>query len=235
VATLAEKRNFSNQELAMVAPVNFVAVQAVLRYGRMLKCERSSLFGVTLVTKIVYRVSLHHPWSKASMDFMAITAFYPAFIHRMMGLFVLLGPDVLVAGIAEIGLPSLQRLIRRPMNGMAVVARYISGFMFAHIPGGQMLRRFMTGKAFRYPCSQINAPIENDNGHPFASAFFNMLGTRAMTGFAPFPIRGISGNRFFAMNRFGEPFVIGLMAILAGFRTRILRIPSYNFRRAEDE
>jgi hypothetical protein len=123
----------------MVAPVNFVAVQAVLRYRRMLKCEGSSFFGVTLVTKIVYRVSLHHPWSKASMDFMAITAFYPAFIHRMMGLFVLLGSDVFVAGIAEIGFPILQGLIYRSVNGMAVVARYTRGFMSPYIPGGQML------------------------------------------------------------------------------------------------
>jgi hypothetical protein len=37
------------------------------------------------------------------MDFMAITAFYPALFHGMMGLFILLRPDVLVAGIAEIG------------------------------------------------------------------------------------------------------------------------------------
>jgi hypothetical protein len=49
-----------------------------------------------------------------------------------------------------------------------------------------------------------------------------MLGSRAMTGFAPLPVRGISGHCFFAMNRLGETFVIGLMAILAGFGTRIV-------------
>jgi hypothetical protein len=49
-----------------------------------------------------------------------------------------------------------------------------------------------------------------------------MLGTGTMTGFAPVPIRGIPGHRFFAMNRLGETFIIGLMAILAGFRTRIV-------------
>jgi hypothetical protein len=49
-----------------------------------------------------------------------------------------------------------------------------------------------------------------------------MLGTGTMTGFAPFPVRGISGHCFLAMNRLGETFVIGLMAILAGFGTRIV-------------
>jgi hypothetical protein len=136
VATLAEKRNLSDQELAMVAPVDFMAVQAILLYRRMLKCEGPSLFSVTLVTKIVYRVSLHHPWSKTSMDLVATTAFYPAFIHRMMGLFILLGPNVFVARIAEIGLPILQGLIYRSMNGMAVVASDTGGFMSADIPGG---------------------------------------------------------------------------------------------------
>ena len=119
----------------MVAPVDFMAVQAVLLYRRVLKCEGSSFFGVTLVTKIVYRISFHHPWSKGSMDFMATTAFYPPFIHRMMGLFILLGPNVFVARIAEIGLPILQGLIHRPMNGMAVVASYPFGLVLADIPG----------------------------------------------------------------------------------------------------
>lgn len=53
VATLAEKRNLSDQELAVVAPVNFVAVQAVLLHRRMLKGEGASFFSVALVTKIV--------------------------------------------------------------------------------------------------------------------------------------------------------------------------------------
>jgi hypothetical protein len=37
VAALAEERNLPDQELAMVTPVDFVAVQAVLLYGRMLE------------------------------------------------------------------------------------------------------------------------------------------------------------------------------------------------------
>jgi hypothetical protein len=37
VAALAEERNLPDQELAMVTPVDFVAVQAVLLYGWMLE------------------------------------------------------------------------------------------------------------------------------------------------------------------------------------------------------
>jgi hypothetical protein len=54
VTALAEKGNLPDQELGVVASVDFVAVQAVLVYRRMLKCVWPSLFGVTLVTKIVH-------------------------------------------------------------------------------------------------------------------------------------------------------------------------------------
>jgi hypothetical protein len=73
------------------------------------------------------------------MDIMATTASYPALFHRMMGLFILLGPDVFVARIAPIGLLDLRELIPCPMHGMTVVARYPFGLVLAHIPGRKML------------------------------------------------------------------------------------------------
>lgn len=139
VAALAEKRNLSDQELAVVAPVNFVAVQAVLRYRRVLKCKGTSFFGVTRVTKIVDRVSLHHSWPKSPMDIMAVAASDPAFIHRVMRLLILLGPDVFVAGITEIGFSNPQGFTQWSMNGMAVVAGDLGGFMSPDIPRGQMV------------------------------------------------------------------------------------------------
>ncbi len=54
VAALADKRHLSNQELEMVAPVDFMAVQAVLGNRRMFKCKRSSLFSMAIVAKIIY-------------------------------------------------------------------------------------------------------------------------------------------------------------------------------------
>jgi hypothetical protein len=56
MAALAEKRYLSDQELAMVAPMNFVTIQTILLYRRMLKGIRPPLFGMTLVTEIVYRI-----------------------------------------------------------------------------------------------------------------------------------------------------------------------------------
>jgi len=72
------------------------------------------------------------------MNIMAMTAFYPALFHRMMGLFILLGPDVFVARIASLGLLDFQGLIPCPMHGMTVVARYPFGLMLADIPGRKM-------------------------------------------------------------------------------------------------
>jgi hypothetical protein len=56
----------------------------------------------------------------------------------MVRLFILLGPDIFMAGVAEIGLPDLQRPIRSRMDGMTVVARYAHGLMLADIPRSQM-------------------------------------------------------------------------------------------------
>ena len=83
VAALAEKRNLSDQKLAMITSVDFVAVQAVLLNGRMLKCIGPSLFGMTLIAEVIDRIRFHHLWPKASMDLMATAAFYPALFYRM--------------------------------------------------------------------------------------------------------------------------------------------------------
>jgi hypothetical protein len=54
MAVLAKERYPLDQKPRMVAPMNLVAVQAVLGNGHMLKCKGSSLFGVAFVTKLVY-------------------------------------------------------------------------------------------------------------------------------------------------------------------------------------
>ncbi len=60
MAALAKEWRLSCQKPVVITAVDFVAVQAVLRYGRMLKRIGSSLFGVALVAEIVYRIGLKH-------------------------------------------------------------------------------------------------------------------------------------------------------------------------------
>ncbi len=60
MAALAKERRLSCQKPVMVTAVDFVAEQTVLRYGRMLERKGPSLFGVALVTEIVYRIGLDH-------------------------------------------------------------------------------------------------------------------------------------------------------------------------------
>jgi hypothetical protein len=93
----------------------------------------------------------------------------------------------------------------------------------------------MAGETLRPLGTCIRFSVKDKNGNASSSAFFNVLGTWTMTGFAAFPIRGISRHCLLAMDGFYKLVVIGFMAILAGFRTRILRIPSYNVRSHEDE
>jgi len=103
VATLTEERNLSHQKFGMVTSMNFVTVQTVLLNRRMLKSIGAPLFSMAFVTEVIDRIGFYHSLPEPSMNLMAATAFYFSFIDRVMGLFVLLGSDIFVAGVTEIG------------------------------------------------------------------------------------------------------------------------------------
>jgi hypothetical protein len=73
--------------------------------------------------------------------------------------------------------------------------------MPAEIPEREFFCLPMTIEALGIPRIWIGFSSEDDDGNASASALFNMLGTGTVTGFAPFPIRGIPGHCFFTMNR----------------------------------
>jgi hypothetical protein len=54
MAALTKERHLSGQKPRMIASMNFMTVQTVLWYRRMFKGIRTSLFGVTFVTEIIY-------------------------------------------------------------------------------------------------------------------------------------------------------------------------------------
>lgn len=60
MAALAKKRHFSDQKLGMVASMDLVTIQTVLRNGRMLESIGPSLVGMAFVTKVVNRVGPDH-------------------------------------------------------------------------------------------------------------------------------------------------------------------------------
>jgi len=62
---------------------------------------------MALVTEFVDRTRLDLGGAETSMVFVAIRAFHLSFPNRMVGSPVLLGPDALVAEIAEVWLRSL--------------------------------------------------------------------------------------------------------------------------------
>jgi hypothetical protein len=115
VAALAKEGHLSNQELQMVTPMNLVTEEAVLWNRRVLKGKGPSLFGMALVTEIVYRISPQHCFHiRCTHRIMAVRAFYSAFSDRMMGLFIGLSPDSLVASEAEVRLSDFQHTLPRP-------------------------------------------------------------------------------------------------------------------------
>jgi hypothetical protein len=143
-------------------------------------------------------------------------------LQWMMGLFICLSPDIPMAIEAKVRLGSHQQLFHSLVNGMAAIARVACKFVPVHIPERNRLRFFVAGHASCGLFPRAHFLAKANNGHASAPAFFNMLSPGTVAGFAPFPICGIPGNCLFAMNRFYKTFVICLMAILAGFRPRIL-------------
>jgi hypothetical protein len=142
VAALAKEGHLSNQELQMVTPMNLVTEKAVLWNRRVLKGKGPSLFGMALVTEIVYRISPQHCFHiRCTHRIMAVRAFYSAFSDWMVGLFIGLSPYSLVASEAEVRLSDFQHTLPRPsrMDGVAVHAGNIHRFMFAQIPEWHIL------------------------------------------------------------------------------------------------
>ena len=88
----------------MIAAVRNMAVQAILIHRGMGPHERSSLLGVALVTEFIRGIRLELSGAKTSMVFVAIRALDLSFPDRMVGSPGCLGPDALVAGIAEVRL-----------------------------------------------------------------------------------------------------------------------------------
>ena len=222
--------------------MGLMADQAALIHRGMLPHKRASFFGVAFVAKVVDGISLYHliragPAGTAETDYglgaktahRIVTTGAPErlssnkrFIYRMVGLFIHLRPDISMTVEAEIRLRGHQQLFHSLVDGMAAITRIARKHVPVHVPECQNLRFFVAGHAFCGLFLWVHFSAKGNNGDASASSLFNVLGTGTMTGFTPFPIRRIPGNCFLAMNRFDEPLVISLMAILAGFRAGIL-------------
>jgi len=225
----------------MVASMGLVADQTALLHGRMLPHKRPSFFRMTFKTEFVDRVGLYHfigagPAATAKTNYrlggkiahriVAVRALQhlssdKGFLYRMMGLFICLSPDIPMTVEAEVRLGDHQQFFHSPVDGVAAIARVACKFVSIHIPERQSLRFFVAGHAFCRLFYWAHSFAKGNNGDASASAFFDMLSTGTMTGFASFPIRGISRHGLFAMDGFHKLVVIRLMAILAGFRTHI--------------
>jgi len=68
--------------------------------------EGASFFSMTLITEFIDAIPLEQGRAKTPMVFVAIGAFQFSFPNRMVGSAILLGPDALVAEIAEVWLRS---------------------------------------------------------------------------------------------------------------------------------
>ena len=118
----------------MIAAVWRMARQAILFHGRMLPHEGASLFRMAFVAKLIHTVRLDHLRPEPAVLIMALGAFHESLFQGMVGLLVLLRPDILVAGVAKHGRLCLQIHFRSRMDSMAIVTENAVYLVSAHIP-----------------------------------------------------------------------------------------------------
>ena len=126
MAILAKERHLPDQKPAVVAPMNLVAVVAILRNRGMLECIRTPLFGMAFVAKFVDRIGLDHRLDiRRAHRVVAARTFDLALSNWMMRLFIGLSPDVPVTSETEVGLVSFEETLALHgcVDGMAAVAR----------------------------------------------------------------------------------------------------------------
>ena len=148
MAALAKLRRFSHQHVIVVAPVNLMAVQAVLHNWRVFPPEGSSFFCMAFKTELVDRVGLYHLLSKTAMRIMTACTTHLSFLYRVMRLFVHHHLDILVATEAELRLGRLQTLLTAAVDRMAVIAGDTCRLVPAVVPEGKVCCLFMTGETF---------------------------------------------------------------------------------------
>ena len=150
MAILAKEGHLPDQKPAVVAPMNLVAVQAILRNRGMLECIGTSLFSMAFVAKFVDRIGLDHRLDVSGAH-RVVTArtFHLALSNRMMRLFVALSPDVPVTSETEVRLLSFEKILalHGRVDGMAVVARDLRRLMPAEIPEREFLCLSMASEA----------------------------------------------------------------------------------------
>ncbi len=107
VALLAEERNRRDQQRALIRAVRRVAIEAVLTNGRMLEQERSTLFRMALIARLVHRIGFEQRAGQCAVRIMAVVAAHLPFRQRHMRAAIELHSDILVTlrtGVVDRGL-----------------------------------------------------------------------------------------------------------------------------------
>jgi hypothetical protein len=208
-----------------------MAIQAILIHRGMGPHEGASFLGMALVTELIDGIPFELGGTEPSVVLVAPRAFQLAFPDGMVGSPVLLGPDILVAGIAEVRFRGLQILPGAGMNGMAVVAGEPLGLVPGHVPKGKVFLLAMAGETFGGFGPGIGDSLaEDEDAHAPLTALLHVGCARAMAGFASLFVFRAPGNGLFGMSRHHVGLEAVLVAPLADLRphdaitsTRLLR------------
>jgi len=107
------------------------------------------------------------------------------------------------------------------MDGMTLNARNAGCLMDAHVPVDHAFHIFVAAKTLCILTTRTLFLTEGENGNPFSSSLFSMLGPGTMAGLTPFLVCRIIAYCLFAMDGFYKVIVSGLMASLTSLRADI--------------
>jgi len=116
MTALAKLGRFSHQHVIMIAPVDLMAIKAVLHNRGVFPPEGPSFFSMALITKIIDGIGLYHFLSKTAMRVVTACTVHPAFLNRMMRLFVHHDLYIFMAAEAEFRLGRLQMFLPAAMD-----------------------------------------------------------------------------------------------------------------------
>jgi hypothetical protein len=146
VTPLTQTGRLAREEVVVIAAMGLVAGLTVFRNGRMFKCERTSFFRMTFVTKVRDRIGPYHLGSKPAMRRVTIGAFNFALPDGMVRLFVHLAPHTFVTCQAQIGLTHFESVDGTLVDGVAIDAGDVISLVSPRIEQGDFFGVLMTGE-----------------------------------------------------------------------------------------
>jgi hypothetical protein len=192
----------------MVAAMRSVTGPAVLLHGRMFPKVGTALVSMAGVAQFVDYIGFDHLRAEPPVLVVAVDAGDAPLFHRVVGLFIPLGPYDPVAAPAKIGEGVLEVFGAAGVNAVAAVAGDILPAVAPHIPGCQGSGLLMASEtAPRFLTCIRYSLLERENTNAFFAFMFHVGRPRPVAGLAAVMSGRAARHRLLAVDRGSIAFV----------------------------